>query len=462
MSNEYDAAVAAEMGLTAPAGAVEPTTPAASVVPDAARAVPSQIDDVRAQNARVGMFSALAQGVDPNRYAEAADAARRMGVPVQTVLALPDEIKRQQAMQSVDFDALATNSPATADALANPATAAIAHDNVPSMTGFEELLRGTGGFVAGTAKALASAAPKFNEGVWGLARAGAENLLPTAVGQPLAGYFASLGGGQRSMADSLMPKSDNLLGASWYSGMQSMGLNLLQLPLLLAAPETAPAMLGGQAAKLSPVLVSMGLTTGGQAYGEARDKGVGALPALAFGASQGAIEAGTEMLGMPALLRTLQPGRFAAKAAEYMVKEQGGEQIATALQDLNEWAVLPENKGKTFADYLSARPAAAAQTALSTLFAGGGQVAVMKGIGLMAQRDEKKVSDAGSTAQLLGKLNTLAAADKVLQRDPATFESFITSAAENGPVQQVFINATDLQQAGLADQLAAVSPSVAQ
>jgi hypothetical protein len=158
----------------------------------------------------------------------------------------------------------------------------------------------------------------------------------------------------------------------------------------------------------------------------------------------------------------LKPGQIPRKALEYLVKEQGGEQLATHLQDMNEWAVLkPEN---SVVDYLPERPDAALQTALSTLFAGGGQAAVMGGVGKVLARFEKEevqAERAESGAEALSKINQLIAVSKVAERSPETFEGFIAAATEDGPVTHVYIDAKTLAQSGLAEPLAAVSPSVA-
>jgi len=414
---------------------------------DAAVAASSQPD--AAQSARVG-FS-VAADTNPDAYAEAQRVARRTGVPIDTVFAQPDEMKKQSAMGEINFDNLARTSPVTAVLLANVDKAKIAHDDVGNLTGVEDLLYSLGKFEVGTGRAIASAVPKFNEGMWGIARAGAETFIPEVLGRkPIADYFARMGGVSRATADSLMPKAEGLIESSWYSGMQSLGLNAILLPAALAS--------GGS---MMPMLAGMGASTGGSAYGEARDKSVPVPQALAFGASQGVIEAGTEMIGMPALFSLLKPGGFLKKAGGYMIKEQGGEQIATHLQDLNEWATL--NPEKTIGDYLKARPGAAVQTALATAFGGGGQVALMKGVEIVATRNDIKVETANQTADLLAKINETAAASKVLARDAETFEQHVKAVADNGPAPDaVFISAQTLQQSGLAEQVAALSPTVAE
>lgn len=100
MSNEFDAAVAAAMQ------------------PD------------QGQAARVG-FS-VAADTNPDAYAEAQRVARRTGVPVDTVLNMPKEMKQQDTMGTIDFDALAKTAPATASLLADVERAKVAHDNLGS------------------------------------------------------------------------------------------------------------------------------------------------------------------------------------------------------------------------------------------------------------------------------------------------------------------------------------------
>lgn len=73
----------------------------------------------------------------------------------------------------------------------------------------------------------------------------------------------------------------------------------------------------------------------------------------------------------------------------------------------------------------------------------------------------RKAEESEKTVGFIEKLNELAQASNTLRRDPATFEQFIADASEDGPIQQVFIDANTLMQSGIAEQVAQVSPSVA-
>ncbi len=75
--------------------------------------------------------------------------------------------------------------------------------------------------------------------------------------------------------------------------------------------------------------------------------------------------------------------------------------------------------------------------------------------------DRQSAQRAQKGAEFIDNLNKLVQADKLVARDPQTFEQFVAQAAEAGPVQQVFIDAQTLMQSGVAQQVAAVSPAVA-
>ena len=61
----------------------------------------------------------------------------------------------------------------------------------------------------------------------------------------------------------------------------------------------------------------------------------------------------------------------------------------------------------------------------------------------------------------LERLNELSAANKIRTRDADTFSEWIEQATEDSPVQNVYVNAEVLQQAGVLEQIASISPTVA-
>ncbi|VDO06519.1 unnamed protein product [Brugia timori] len=81
-----------------------------------------------------------------------------------------------------------------------------------------------------------------------------------------------------------------------------------------------------------------------------------------------------------------------------------------------------------------------------------------------AKRIRERVSqaqEAKANAAKLQQISDLAEASKLRARDPDSFQEFVNQAAENGPIKDVFIDANQLMQTGMAEQIAAVSPAVA-
>lgn len=411
--------------------------------------------------------------LNPDADAKLQQLAKRYGVPVDAVRLDPKPLERKEKLDSIDYAELARKAPGTANFMANPNNAAVAHDDVGNMSLIESTLSKFGSAARyifshpGNKNTLlgdiGAGVYKASEGVAGMARAAVE--LPAPLLDPLVGRIfpdnplrrvasgiSEFGRAANVSAKALSPPDNTIVGGGVSSGVQSFAQNLMTLPLAFAP--------GGQAA----ILPMMAGFTGGQAYQEAREKGVPMATALPFAASQASIEYATEKIPMSRLLGDLAKNApLRQLITRQLASEIPGEQVATVLQDLNEWAILhPE---KSFKDYLAERPGAAAQTLIATVIGVGGNVAVMKTLDAAfadTLTNGEKARSAESNGALLSQLDELAAASKVRSRDANTFEAFVASATENLPVKDVFINAETLAQSGMAEQLAQVSPSVAE
>lgn len=449
----------------------EPQTDSATPDDPIQAAVGSAID-WQAQQTKASVIGAV--NTNPDQYANAMRVAKITGLPVQTVLGQPDLAKQREALATTDYAALNKFAPATAALMSNIDTAKIAHDDVQNLTDTE------GSFniaslawdalgreapdvqkaLAMTGPALSSAPSVIAKGVYGTAR-GITELMPYGENSPLANWFADQARLQNNRINSLVKPTGSVFADGYASGMQSLGVNLLTLPA--AAGGTLARSIPMLTTGMSRLLTFMGITTGGAAVQDAREKGINPYNAALYGLGQGGVEAATERFGMPAMFSLLKPGSFAKKAAEYLIKDQLGEQAATHIQDLNEWVNL--HPDKTLDDYLKARPNAALQTAIATLVAGGGQVAIMKTIGAIAGREDAtniKAEQAEQAAQKLRDMVKNVQASKVRQRDTETFDKFVQSAAADSPVDHLYIDAGMLQQTGVANELAAISPSIAE
>lgn len=406
---------------------------------------------------RVSVAAAL--GSNPDLEAELRQVASRTGIPIDSVRRHPEEVKREAALTSFDFERLARDYPSTAAYLAGVENARIAHDDVDNMGVIEKGIRG----LSNLGSAAASAFPQAGGALWRVGQAAAENvaplldplagtLLPENPLRRLAAGMAGLGRAGEASAKGLMPQATGNIEAGVYSGVQSLVTMGLTLPASIVTGNPAPTLYG------------MAGITGGQAYGQAREAGLDPYRALMFGTSQAAIEYATERIPVGRFLHDMKAGTpLWNMLMRQVAAEIPGEQVATALQDLNEWAIL--NPEKPFSEYLAARPDAAAQTLVATIVASGGAVGTAQLANTAADRLAGRTVQAERAqldGQVLAELDATAAASKLRARSPDDFQAFIKEAMGDGPVQDVYIRAEDLAQSGVdVAQLAQVSPAVA-
>ncbi|MFJ1253427.1 hypothetical protein [Cupriavidus sp. CuC1] len=437
---------------------------------DAAAAVDGFLADQTASQLKTSM--ALSAQEKPDFVAESRRLSQTLGLPPQTVASDIESAKQRATVETFDAAAYARDFPQAAKFMADPQNAAVAHDDTQNLGALDSTLSAIGA----AARYMVSADDKggllrdiwagvhgANRGAAGVFQAGAELAAPLL--DPLAGTilpenplrraaasFAGMGAYSGQSMKELSPPSNSVIGGGVSSGVQSLTQNMLTLPLAFFP--------GGQAAALA----GMAGGQGGQSYQDAREKGLPMQTALPFAASQAAIEYATEKIPMQRLLGDLASNATLRQTLVHQIaSEVPGEQIATVLQDANEWAILhPE---KSFKDYLADRPAAAAQTLIATVIGVGGNVAVMRTIDGVVNADAKQqqaAQQAERSAQALSALDQLAAASKLRERAPDTFEQFVAQATQDGPVPDVYIDAKVLAQSGVAEQVAAVSPAVAE
>ena len=393
------------------------------------------------QSLRVSFDTAL--GVNPDQEAGLRKTASVLNIPVDAARAHPEEVRRQATMLTTDFDNIANQYPNTARFLAKQENANIAHDDVPNMSNTEKVL-GALNDLKGDAIAGAYSASR---GAAGIFRAGFElaapvldpldgTILPENPFRRVAAGFEALGQSADAGAKANRPKSEGIISSGINSGIESLSQNLLALPLAFVP--------GGQSAYLS----SMVAPVAGNAYSDAREKGISPTESAVYSASQGLIEYATEKLPVQYLIKDLKVGSpFYKVIAHQMASEIPGEQIATILQDLNEWAVI--NPDKPFSDYIAERPSAAAQTLIATVVGVGGQVTLAKGAQKLTDQftgQSDQVRRAEYSADLLNQLNTLATASKLRTRDTDSFQTFLQSALEDGEVDHVYIEPQVLMQ----------------
>jgi hypothetical protein len=405
--------------------------------------------------------STLRQAVnlDPEKAAKVKRLADVTGLSPDVVERNTERVEADAKVQQLQ--GVLAESPILARQLSDPNFAKIAHDDTANLSNVDKLVRLP---VQAVKSVAAGVAPSLASGLWGVAAAPFE-LASQFIGQPLAGKllpedpFAKPGAFFRNASKQLedyskrvadVPNDAGMIERGMASGFQSLGQNL---PAIIAAVTT-----GNPAAPLS----ILSAVQGGQSYTKAREAGKTPMQATAFGATDAAIEAVTEVAPWTALIKNVKAGSpFFQTLIKNQVQEQVGEQAATALQDLNEWANL--NPDKPFSAYLAERPAAAAQTAIATLVSSGGTVALSKAVE-HDLRQSAKAQQAQNSSAAVEQLIKLAEASQVRSRDPASFQRFVDDAASEGPVQQVFVPAQTFAQAAgeKLPEIAAAMPSVAE
>lgn len=401
-------------------------------------------------NGKTRMALQFAADSNPDQEAEAAKLARRYNLPADMVGFYADEYKKQAKIEDSE-EVLARSPRLKAWLAADDARAKVTHDDLPNLSAIEQSVS----MIGKAGRSIASGVPMASAGLYGAAAAPFELVGMDGIG----GWLREQQKASRRAAAAWQGADPDagFVERSVMSGFQSAGQNLAMLPVGFANS----ARLTGEQAMLG----LMGLITGGQSYGKARDQGLAPAQSIVYGVQDAAAEIVTEKyLGMAGFIKNVKAGASVGKLFGYEVlKEVPGEIGATLWQNFNEWGNL--NPDKPIADWIAEQPEAIAQTIIATLVGGTTQIGAVKGVEKIGQRFADRAQQAQQaelTAEQFAKLNELATASKVLGRDGDTFEQFVAQAAEDGPAQDVYISASALMQSGLAEQLAQASPAVAE
>ena len=454
----------------------------------------------KAQAAREGYVGAV--DTNPDEYAEMQRVARRVGVPTNVAMDMPQEVKKQASIGSINFDTLAQTNPATASLLADTNKAKIAHDDVPNLQATERSLNGDiiermqRGYVQGRSGLIGGTIEPMQRG-YAQGRSGLTLMLHSM------GLFKGLEEQKRAAAESNGISYDPTVETATMMAQRQREVEKYPIPEdiqngmneISKAPDFASAFesaLSNPRAVLETTLQSLGTsfpalatTAGGSIFGPvgtAAGAGMGSF-AVEYGSTLQDVltDKGMDPNNAMDIHRMINDPVIMDAARDKAIKRG----IPVAIFD----AITAGVAGKLLAG--------AKATPLSVATRVGGELAVQAGGGAageaaaQAATGEFKPGDIimeaiaelptglveipGNYKVALGKaqrsedntrfvetLNDLSSASKVLQRDPETFEAFVNHAAENGPVDHVYIDASTLMQSGVADQIAAVSPSVAE
>lgn len=440
----------------------------AQPAPKPGPAQPSLYDELaeqdRQERAVRGSLTATA-ATTPERAAQLNYLAQVTGMPRAAVES--DEGSAKAVAQLREIWDASVDSPVLRAKLANPTFTELAKDDVGVLSQIERGVQATTRYLMGADGRgglqgdVKAGFHRSSAATSGAFRAVAETLaVPfdfleefTSIGgnplRRLAEGFDSIAQGQTAIADRT---TSGVFGVS--PGVQSFVQNSKYLPLAAAGPPGMAAALTGMVAE-----------SFGSSYQTARDRGVSQLSSFVYGASDAAIEYATERLPLQRLIGDLAVDTgFVRMLGRQIALEVPGEQIATVLQDMNEWAVL--NPERSFRDYLADRPSAAAETLIATVIGVGGNVTLTKGIDsalngyLQAQLAQ---TEAGQQAIALQQLMQTATQSRLRERDPAQFREVIGEMARQAGTETVHLDAAVLNQlpAEVVEQLPGVAEQLA-
>jgi hypothetical protein len=390
----------------------------------------------------------------PEAAAERQRLANTSGLPLRVVERNLEEVRRKEQLRALDLMRMAQDSPVLARQLVDPAFTTVAVDDLGTLASLEtavgkavryvmgaapgggmvgdlraSLYRGAAGFAGAKMAAVDVVEP------WARLVAGDDNWFAG-----MSRYYGEQAQAATGMAERLSPPGGGVLSSGVSSGVQSLGQNLKYLPLAFTGPGGAAAALGG-----------MVMESFGASYGKAADKNLPLWQSLGYASADAMVEYWTEKIPMDALIGGIRQGAPFIKAlGKQLALEIPGEQLATVLQDLNEWATL--NPGRPFVDYLADRPDAAAQTLIATVIGTGGNVMVAHGAA--------RVIDAtlGSNAwrqnitagfqSMLDEQMALAGQSLLRERSPEQFRAMVQRVvdANEGAPKVVYVDGEVLNQ----------------
>lgn len=397
----------------------------------------------------------LAVDYNPDQEAKFINMARDSGLPLETVRNQPDDARRMIELNKFNFDNMYKQDSVLAKAYSNPEFASIGYDDYENTSMVSKAVRGLGmakDLVVATGKKASAGVVGVAEIPFELAGQAIETtgILPE---NPFAKPVASMEQYRKwikSSADAQMPQAESDIGKGLISGFSSLTQNVAAMPLLFLP--------GGQAAFLAQMVAPMV----GEEYTKAREKGISPAGAAAYGAGQGYVEYWTEKFPLMNLVSDLKVGTPLFKTIVNQAKaEIPAEQLATVLQDLNEWSVL--NPDSPFVDYVKERPSAALQTLVATIVGVGGQTTVATGLQKTIDKitgETERAERAKVAGDIVEKLGDLMSANKIRSRDPQAIQDFIQQVTDESDVQDFFISANALKQTGLLEQVVELIPEV--
>lgn len=436
--------------------------------------------------------------VNPDQQANVVNLSSATGIPADVVSRNEAAIAEQARVR--ELLTLAQDSPILAAQLTDPSFAKLAHADAENLGTIEQritknlvsfskwLSEDLPNVPGKNLAAVGASAHEMAGGLWGYGMEMPADLASKYLTKPLFGEYDPIGPlaqfarKQRQSEQAVASAMDQYWGLNekgsylanmYYGALKSVWQSLSTAGVgALAAVEGKAAtqltgnllqrtIMAGQEMPLAALLPMMA-SQGGQTYGKDVDAGVNPLVAAGHATSDAMIEGLTEQIGLGRFVHDIRVGDPIWKVIRnQLLTENVGEQVATHMEDLNAWAIHPENKDKTFGDYLAERPGAALDTMIQTTMATIMQTGVM-GLASTHLHRDLQAENAARHGLALKDLLELAAKDPTRTRAPADFAAFVQNVADQGDTPTVWIDGATFAQAA-ADKIdiAALMPETA-
>ena len=451
MTDVYDQLLDTQQPDTAPVAPVAPT--------QSKDAYDTILDEFQTQqNAATQQSLTQALKVAPQQAATTQQLAKASGLPEDVVERNQDVVQKQVKLQQLQ--SLLASSPILARQMQDPNFAKLAQDDANNLSLIERLWRQpSGGAVEGLGMGTAGIGDTLSIVQRNLMEGFSRTFLP----EPIGGWDDVDKG---SIAGPLV-------GADW----QTVGNLLKQQGRDIQIPQLQQEFFDKVLAGIGQVgtQIGVGALTGGVGSGAfLYGQGVNAMTEKTQGdpSSQGAkdlaallgggVTAVTEKWALDKLLGPMtvpiqnQLGAALARIGIAGASEGAQETIESLAQDsLRKFLTNPEAEIQVGQAFEEGGVGATVGALVRTV------VEAAAGVRSRGARTEQQAANAERNAAFVEQLNQLAATSELLKTSPESFEQFIEQAAQDGDVQDVYIDAKFLMQSGMADQLAQVSPSIA-
>jgi hypothetical protein len=417
-----------------------------------------------AQEDELALASALleARRTAPDEEAQVRSLARALEAPVSAIRNTPAAQRPRPSVADISREILA-GAPETGRFLTNPDNARIAQDDVRPLSEMERILARSqfAGQTVQAGRQPANTPLNWLRGIGsafgdafsprGTVAEGAQLALfdllrnspfgqPDATGSSIFSDAARQGqmrDVRRAQAgqEAVRPDIEGNVASGIYGGLTS---------LTRSAPGVIASIL---TASPAPAMALAGAQTSGEAYGRYAERGATPGQAALGAAGEGAVEVATELLPMGFLVDAFGAAggkRFLVDTAKSLLLDVPGEQLATLAQDAIDTAIA--NPDKTWADYAAERPDAIIQTLVATLTQG----ALTTGATALARTATRRMTEAEAVetdANGIAAMETTAASSALRERSPETFEAFVAALAQDGPVENLYVDAQAFAQA---------------